>query len=389
MIGGDFTRFAESSQFNVYNLARWTIADTIPEGRFDFAFGLGDQTYSLPEIRTLYADSLRLFAGGNFKYSPSPSQKFRNGDLNYIGYNYSDDPGFYAWLSMQGGVNAPVNAVVRAGDYLYAGGSFSRVGQEDIRADGIARWHTRYNRWEPLLSAYTLGNIYALTLLDRNVYAGGPFFIKQDPRQLWDDDNYLARLGAHGWHLIDGKVQGNILDVETFGDEVIIVGRFFVSDEKIAVNVARWNAEQKKWSALTPGSGVADQEELAYAMAVVADDERIYLGGLFGVVDTFETPHVTYLDRATNTWHPLGEGLDGRVTALALDTDGTLYAGGDFAHSGTRPMRGVARWDGTAWQPMGDGIDGDVRSLLARNGKLYVGGIFDRAGDVDVIGRDP
>ena len=49
---------------------------------------------------------------------------------------------------------------------------------------------------------------------------------------------------------------------------------------------------------------------------------------------------------ATSSWHPLGDGVDGGVAALAVGPGGALYAGGDFTAAGGVTANRVARWDG-------------------------------------------
>lgn len=55
------------------------------------------------------------------------------------------------------------------------------------------------------------------------------------------------------------------------------------------------------------------------------------------------------------------------VCAWDPDGDGPLpsevVAGGNFEHAGTKPLRFVGRFDGTAWRPMGLGVGGTVQSV--------------------------
>jgi hypothetical protein len=74
---------------------------------------------------------------------------------------------------------------------------------------------------------------------------------------------------------------------------------------------------------------------------------------------------------------------------LALDSQGNLYAGGEF---GTAPGSyygepgGVACWDGTNWTTIGSGIsvgyDGALALAFDKTGNLYVGGDFTTAGSI-------
>ena len=54
-------------------------------------------------------------------------------------------------------------------------------------------------------------------------------------------------------------------------------------------------------------------------------------------------------------WSALGSGMDDGVGSLAVDSNGYLYAGGDFATAGGVTANHIARWDGFAWSALGSG----------------------------------
>jgi hypothetical protein len=77
-----------------------------------------------------------------------------------------------------------------------------------------------------------------------------------------------------------------------------------------------------------------------------------------------------------------GSPLNGGVTALQV-FNSDLYAGNNSS--------GISRWNGTSWSAVGGGIQyaggfsPSVRSLCVYNGKLIVGGYFQKAGTKDVV----
>ncbi len=80
-------------------------------------------------------------------------------------------------------------------------------------------------------------------------------------------------------------------------------------------------------------------------------------------------------------------GPDGEVYAVArLGTD--IYIGGDFQRIGNVRANHIARWDGRAWHSLGDGptngVSRLVTALFADGDSLFVGGQFDEAGDLRV-----
>jgi hypothetical protein len=89
---------------------------------------------------------------------------------------------------------------------------------------------------------------------------------------------------------------------------------------------------------------------------------------------------------------PNGEGADGTVLAMTM-YQGELIVGGSFVEAGGEVVSGIASWDGTDWEPLvgssgAIGVSilpiGFVSALTVYNGDLYVGGLFQRAGGVDV-----
>ena len=59
--------------------------------------------------------------------------------------------------------------------------------------------------------------------------------------------------------------------------------------------------------------------------------------------------------------------------------DEELYVGGLYQKAGAR-NNGMLKWDGQRWSTFGEGIDGRVMAIERFQGKLYVGGRFNRAG---------
>ncbi len=87
------------------------------------------------------------------------------------------------------------------------------------------------------------------------------------------------------------------------------------------------------------------------------------------------------------TWSALGEGVNGTINSLAVDSAGNLYAGGDFLTAGGITVNRVAKWDSSSstWVNLDNGVTGTVHALeVDSNNDLYVGGRFDFAGTADI-----
>src|SRR5262245_32553912 len=66
--------------------------------------------------------------------------------------------------------------------------------------------------------------------------------------------------------------------------------------------------------------------------------------------------------------------VSGGVGAVATDSSGNLYVGGDFTIAGGVPATNIAKWNGSMWSALGLGMNGSVNALLAVGNELYAGG---------------
>ena len=73
-------------------------------------------------------------------------------------------------------------------------------------------------------------------------------------------------------------------------------------------------------------------------------------------------------------------GVGGYTGAIAIDAVGNVYAGGGFAAAGSTLANNIAKWDGTSWSPLGAGVDGQVTAIAISGTDVYVGGRFTSAG---------
>ncbi|MFA4858805.1 MAG: chitobiase/beta-hexosaminidase C-terminal domain-containing protein, partial [Candidatus Margulisiibacteriota bacterium] len=80
-------------------------------------------------------------------------------------------------------------------------------------------------------------------------------------------------------------------------------------------------------------------------------------------------------------WQALVGGLNAQGRALAVDSAGNVYVGGDFTTAGGVSANRIAKWDGTTWEALGSGCDEAVYSSVCdSDGNLYIGGYFMNAG---------
>ncbi len=194
-------------------------------------------------------------------------------------------------------------------------------------------------------------------------------------------------------HAIAVDGQGNVYVGGVFNRAVNSDG-----SEVVAENIAKWNQATGKWEAL--GRGVDDD---VFAIAI-DNSNNVYVGG--NLTRGFNPDGATVFiwrvgkwNAAQSVWEPLGEGVFGpgstNVMALAIDANGDVFAGGDFAgvyNPGRIAVNAsaIARWNGTSWSALGQNLTGSstLRPLVTQivvdnTNRVYVGGAIGTAINAD------
>ena len=143
-------------------------------------------------------------------------------------------------------------------------------------------------------------------------------------------------------------------------------------------------AGDERWQNMFGLSNGADDRVLAIAQF----GTTVYFGGKFRVVGGIVANHVAKWNGTA--WSSLGtgtaNGTDFNVNALAVASNGDLYAGGEFSTAGGVASHGIAHWNGTSWSALGNGMFLSTTTVKALatgpNGMLYVGGHINSGGDI-------
>jgi len=227
----------------------------------------------------------------------------------------------------------------------------------------------------------------------------------------------IARWDGDAWHSLGSGLNGSARAITRFEDELVVGGSFSEAGGIPAAGIAAWNGEAwhafgaglehhvqavvifegRLIAAMSPYPAIPDFQTICYwdgtewlplgqgifgrVFALAVDGEQLYAGGDFCLEDGSVGNRVACWDG--QSWSALGEGVNGRVYALVAQ-GGVLTAGGYFTEAGGQEADHVACWDGTSWSPLGSGVDNTVYSLCYRSGFLYVGGEFGWAGDVEL-----
>jgi hypothetical protein len=368
----------------VYALARDSLGNLYAGGSFTTANGsganrvarwngttwsaLGSGTNNI--VRALVVDEIdRLYAGGQFTTAGGNTV---NRVARWDGA---------AWSGLNGGVNQPVYALLYQNGNLYAGGQFTvanfNTGQS-LTVNRVARWDGSV--WNAMASGFT-GTVWALSIDSGGViYAAGEF-----TRAGTTNISRVAAWNGSAWAGLADGLNNTVYGLAVNGsDHLFAAGIFAASGTEILLRLAEWDGAA--WQGVTPAGAGNGADNTVYALAAAADGD-IYVGGAFFTVGNTLVNYIARWDGAN--WHSLGSGMNNTVRALALAPDGSLVAGGQFTNAGGTPANRIARWNGSSWSVFGtagnNGVNNTVYALAFDSaGNLYAGGEFTQATGITV-----
>jgi hypothetical protein len=178
----------------------------------------------------------------------------------------------------------------------------------------------------------------------------------------------------------------------------LYAGGYFTTAGGVPANcIAMWNGSA--WSALSLGmsGGLAGFGGPCVNALAFDSVGNLYAGGNFTTAGGAPANFIAEWSVSAQAWSALGSGMSGGaetcVYALAFDrTRNLLYAGGCFATADDVTANGIAMWDGSGWHASGSGMsrvayDPYIMALACdSSGNLYAGGVFTAAGDVAAAG---
>ena len=214
----------------------------------------------------------------------------------------------------------------------------------------------------------------------------------------------MWRWDGRAWKELTGAFNDTVHGIVVNGNNVYAVGEFSKVGTIAANQIAVWNGTT--WARVGTGAGpqlvnqYGDvQTGTVYAAAFLGGN--LYVAGDFNRIGGVNANGIARLNG--NTWVALGNGVriehdfepqfeSGVVRALAV-ANNKLYVGGMFEWAGNiNNANSLAVWDGTNWSSLGGGVTDDDRFLdpvgrvmaIAISGNnIYVGGNFDHAGNID------
>lgn len=303
---------------------------------------------------------------------------------------YDDDPGlldvkFNSDMRVQGEVYdvAPQNdgKVVIGGNFQWVDGiGRNRIAR--LNSDGTLDW-----TFNPGTGAN--GNVVAVAVqADNRVLLGGDFTtLDGQPR------NYLARYESNGSldpsfsPGVDSSVECLLIQAD---NKILIGGEFTFVNGEHRDSIARLNNDGSLDLTFVPMPGINGPVR---AIARQADGKYL-LGGGFSLNYAGKTYYYLIrlnadgtLDDTFNVYNPnIGLPINSTVQSVVVQPDQKILIGGSFNVAGNAARRGVARLnaDGTldGSFDIGNGVNGTVNSLaLQSDGKVLLAGNFNQVED--------
>jgi uncharacterized delta-60 repeat protein len=232
--------------------------------------------------------------------------------------------------------------------------------------------------YNPKAGANNFVNAIALQTNESLIIGGDFTTVNQVSR------NRLARLSADGF--LDGLFNlgtgpnGSVRALALQGDGKIIIGGSFTVVHGLNRNyIARLNTDGSLDTFFDPSAGA---DNPVYAIALQSDG-RVLIGGDFANVNGVSRNYIARLNAngaLDLTFNP-GAGPNGTVYAIAVQRDGRMVIGGSFTAVNNVRQNGYARLhpDGSLDSSInpGTGTDGSVRAVaIQSDGKVVIGGVF-------------
>jgi hypothetical protein len=239
------------------------------------------------------------------------------------------DPATNSWSPVGQGLNESVLSIAVRGDELIAGGRFTNAGQ-DPNADKIAKFNFKTGTWSALgggLEQYFSNSytVYSVAVSGKDVYA----VVDEYPGY-----TYVAKFSNGTWSFVGDKFLYNVHGLAVFEGIPYIVGEFEGTlEDPNALSFARF--KDGAWQAVP---GYVEQETRPVAFALRGS--KLYVAG----EDDLETgpfensPGIAIFDLETETWMPVGNGINGEIWDMAQDGD-NLYLVGDLKALGANSNR--------------------------------------------------
>src|SRR6185437_8191629 len=265
--------------------------------------------------------------------------------------------------------NGRVRAIAIWNGTVYIGGSFTSLMSHGTRRSAV-RHHLaaideaagRPTTWNPNVN----GSVDVLRVIGKRVYLGGSFTSVggERVRNLTAVSRQTGRVFS-GFH---AGANGAVEALAASSSRLYVGGSFSRVNGRAHSNLAAValanGALARAWTARTNGA--------VHALLFSTRTGRVYVGGHFSSVDGAARPFLAAVGGKSGSVFRWASTPLGQVWALALSSNGPLYAGVGGHQGGQldsyRPLTGRRRWHHFA--------DGDVQTVAIAGSEILAGGHF-------------
>lgn len=262
-----------------------------------------------------------------------------------------------------------IRTVVRYGDTLLAGGGFSTVHGQPMRA--LAAYYDQ--AWHPY-GDFPIGyaaEVRKLRVINGSLYAVGSFAILDG-----HTCNGVARREGGQWvniGLIDYSegLEPIVIDIAEYQGDIIVGGEMSPLNMD-GHDILRYDGQE--WSVL--GGGILGGFSAVGALEVYQSE--LYVGG--DIYEDAGNAGHGLMRWNGSEWNDVGGsmrdiygGTENNASVLSLlQHDDKLYVGGGFGYAGDIPANQFAIWDGTGWCANGDSLGNATRAMAFYHDTLFV-----------------
>lgn len=300
-VGGNFKSVGKLAANNIakWNGSSWSLLTHTPSG----------QNGTDAEVSAIAVLGSDVYVGGGFTTAGGSV-----GANRIAKFNGSE------WSAMGTGMNNIVYAIgIMDASNIYAGGLFTTAG--GITANYFAKWNGSV--WSAVgtgtdISGGGTTKVNAIAVYGSLVYIGGNFT---------SPGNYVAKWDGSNWSSLGSGMNGIVYALTMQDADLLAGGAFTTAGGSTAKRIAKWNGSA--WS--TIGSGTNEGTDgTIYAITVSGSD--IYVGGLFLNAGTTAANRIAKWNGSA--WLAYGSGANDQVNAIGL---GSVYIGGRFTTAGGKP----------------------------------------------------
>lgn len=251
-------------------------------------------------------------------------------------------------------------------------------------APGLARWDGASWSPGPPSQFVTQGFVYGLGRWQGHLVSYGGFARSFDETTFqavgtsnvaWHDGSRWRPCGV-GHGLGPGEFDMRVMDLWTYGGQLVATGSFYSSPDGTLSHVAAWDGS--RWT----GIGGLQETFGGYGNALTTWNNQLVVGGRFTSAGGVPCRNVATWNGTS--WSALGGGMNGNSVEALATVGTTLVAAGMYGLGNdvttNAPLGWLARWNGTSWVPMANvtarGTSMPTVCLAAWNGKLVYGGWF-------------